>query len=443
VSKTTIPTTRFTAAAHKWQIDALEAHDTGRARYQVLVWHRRSRKTTLALNLLIREAARRAKSVFTYVGPTYRQARQMVWEDPNMLFSSLPPQSEYPWKKNDTEMLVRFPNESLLRIMGGDDPDRLRGLDTVGVVFDEWAQMRENIWTEIFRPIIAQDAERWAWFLFTPKGQNHAYMLYQDAVRLMNDGREWRTSLLTADQSALIPADELIKMRAELPRALYDQEMLCAFVTDEERSLITSRMLEELRKFGRFIGNEGRRLVSCDPSQGGDECVIYAFEDTNIIGHKFLRERDPMKISAEVQSMGAQYSAELYVVDSVGIGWGLVGHLESVGCKVARFDSGRGSTDPKRFSNLKAEAWFNVAREIRDHQVAYPQDAELRRQLSSVRYTVTVGDRIKLDSKDQARKELGCSPDRADAFVMGLWGLQYAENRKKRVKLEPLAGAWY
>ncbi len=425
-----IPVEKFTAGIHKHQHAVLRAFDRQIARFIMLVWHRRARKTTLGLNLQIREAIRYPKHVYTYVAPTIKEAKQVIWQDPNMLFTYLPDQKLVPWEKNESELYIRFPNASMLRVTGADDPDRLRGIDTHGVFFDEWAMMKEQVWTEIFRPIIAQDSTRWAMFCFTPKGQNHAFMLYESAMRSMEKAGEWWVSMLKASQSGIISPAELAKMRRDTPTAMYDQEMECAFITSEERTLITSLMLEELRTYGHGAPTPGKRLVSCDPSAGGDECPIFVFEDTTVIHQKILHERDPMKIAGEIQAIGNQYDAQAYVIDTVGLGWGLAGYLRSLDLNVIDFSSPSQAEDPDRFANKKAEAWFQVSRMIQDHDATYPHDPELRRQLSGVKYHLVGRDRMIMDKKEYTRKELGCSPDRADTYVQGLWALQYVPDER-------------
>lgn len=157
----------------------LQDFDDKIVRFFLLNWHRRARKTTLALNLLIKEACTNSKSRYGYLTSTYKAAKNIVWRDPNMLKRYVP--KEVVKKFNESELYVEFKNGSILSLHGSDDPDSLRGLDFRGVVIDEWALVKEIVWNEILRPIIAQNKERWAMFIFTPKGMNHAYHMWVEA----------------------------------------------------------------------------------------------------------------------------------------------------------------------------------------------------------------------------------------------------------------------
>ena len=45
---------------------------------------------------------------------------------------------------NQAELRVDFPNGGQIRLYGADNPDSLRGIYLDGVVFDEYAQMRDR-----------------------------------------------------------------------------------------------------------------------------------------------------------------------------------------------------------------------------------------------------------------------------------------------------------
>ncbi len=52
--------------------------------------------------------------------------------------------------------------------------------------------------------------------------------------------------------------------------------------------------------------------------------------------------------------------------------------------------------------------------------VSLPDSDELIADLSAIRYEFTQDGRIKLEGKDDVRKRLGRSPDRADALVLSM-----------------------
>ena len=83
---------------------------------------------------------------------------------------------------NESELRVDLVNGSMIRLYGADNPDALRGPYLDGVVLDEFADMKPEVWHEVVRPMLA-DRRGWATFIGTPKGKNEFYRLYQNALK--------------------------------------------------------------------------------------------------------------------------------------------------------------------------------------------------------------------------------------------------------------------
>lgn len=216
----------------------------------------------------------------------------------------------------------------------------------------------------------------------------------------------------------------------------YDKTMEKAFAFDEallrayrdgdwdaiqsDYVLIPSSKIEALRT-NTFVEYVTRELVSCDPSLGGDEAPIYRMRNTEIISSKVLHERDTMKLVGMCDFMMREVACFNFVYDCIGIGAGVGDRMKELGWNVFPINSSSPSEDP-RFYNLRAEMWFYVSELVRQGKCVYPKDDELRRQLSSVKFLPPgSGGQIKLEPKEITKKRLGCSPDRADTFVMGVW----------------------
>lgn len=415
-----VPPLSFMRSMHKAQKDVFDAFNDGK-RFFLLNWHRRARKSTLGLNILIREACRYPKKTYLYIAPTYTQARSIIWLNPNMLAAYLP--KEIVKRRNEAELFVEFINGSILSVKGADNPDSIKGVDCEGVVIDEFSLIKREIWEEVLRPIIAQSKTRWAIFPFTPKGNNHAKE-YCDKVSAGEWGDDWYISTVRASDSKIIPADELLKAQQEMPPMLYDQEMQCSFIAEESNVLITTAMIDSIR--GLNIHNAlTRKIIACDPALGGDECVIYVIENNRIIDEKYMYERDSMKVAGELNIIGKRHNINDYVVDVIGIGRGIADRLQEMKCNVRFYNSSETSGYEDRFQNTRAESYWYTMEQIRDKKVIYPHDADLRRQLANVPFKVVNSNgKVAILPKDQIKRMLGHSPDRADCFTMGVWALK-------------------
>jgi hypothetical protein len=459
-----IPNKLFLSRLKKYEKQTLCAFDSVQTpRFFILEWHRRAHKTTLAINLLIRECCRYAKSKYVYIAPTQVWAREVVWDDPSMLWDSLPAKPEMDWEANSQKMLIRFANGSMLKIGGSDNPDALRGIDADGVVTDEWALHKKEIWSEIFRPIIAGPAkkghrERWAMFLYTPKGDNHATQMFniaaniQDSGCLPDDGavenckEGWFASRLIGDKSGIISREELDLMLREVEQGTitqveYDQEMQCRRVTDEERTLITSALLDRLNSVNwdslRVFEPQCKKIVAIDPAFGGDQCALKGFENGRVVDEKQVNWTMTHEVVFEAKEMARRIGTKNFIVDCIGNGKGVSDGLkiDEAGYYVQAFNSAEVCEDSDLYANKKAEAVGYTAMQIRQLKVEPIKDPETRRQLIGLSKYKIVTRHSKgvmiMRSNDDAKKDLGCSPDRGLCYCYGVYGLKNVkpENR--------------
>jgi hypothetical protein len=131
-------------------------------------------------------------------------------------------------KPNDTEMKLKLKNGSLFQIVGSDNIDAIVGTNPVGVVFSEYSLQDPNVWGFI-RPILAEN-DGWAIFVFTPRGENHAYDIYE----LAKNDPSWFCRMDSVKETNVIPQEILDQERKEIRRlygndALYQQEYDCNF----------------------------------------------------------------------------------------------------------------------------------------------------------------------------------------------------------------------
>ena len=453
----------------------LEHFDSGEARFFILEWARRHRKTTLLINLLIRECCLYPRIKNVYVAPTQVWARNVVWDDPLMLKEALPPKEEMDYTMHSQQMTIEFANGSILKIGGSDKPDTFRGIDAFRVGFDEWALCKETLWTEVFRPILAGPlpphlpkvwehqalndqgkfesykikVRRIAIFLYTPKGINHASIMFDNACCLAEMGSElptcgvskmlkpgWYASRIDAEEFGLIEEAELKQMQKDMPIVLYQQEMKCKRAADEEMTLITSAMLSALKdaKTVQLITSENRRIVSVDPAMGGDVCRIMGIINTEVMEEKSLHPSKTSEIVLAVKQMCSTINTKNIVID-IGYNRGIADNLAEDEAEyfVQMFDSSAKAMNERYYANRRAEAYAYTANLIKNLLVAKPASLELLRQLPvASRYKASRNGRLLIIPKEQIRKVLGRSPDDADCWIMGQWGLTRVEPESQK-----------
>ena len=152
-------------------------------RFQVVAAGRRFGKSFYAAYRLYEAASHETKvrsdgteidltnEVVYYVGPTFKQARENLWE----VMMSMGQGLIAGVRQNEGE--IRLNNGRLIRFKGADDPDSLRGVGLHFVVMDEYAFMKPSVWEYVIRPALAR-AEGGALFIGTPDGKNHFYDMW-------------------------------------------------------------------------------------------------------------------------------------------------------------------------------------------------------------------------------------------------------------------------
>lgn len=188
-------------------------------RWKVIVAHRRSGKTHLALAELIRSAIKIPESRYAYIAPTYKQAKAIAWDILKKMAKEITSNA------HESELRITLINGSIIRLYWADNPDSLRGIALWWVVYDEYSQHPAFIHSEIIRPALS-DHEGWAIWIWTPKGRNIFYHLYKHSEA---NTKDWYSLLLQASQSKLIPEKELLEAKGIMSIEEYNQEFQCSF----------------------------------------------------------------------------------------------------------------------------------------------------------------------------------------------------------------------
>ena len=186
-------------------------------RYRVAVCGRRWGKTYLAIAEMLKAAMLKDFQVVWYVAPTYRMAKQIVWDEIKRI---TPPQAVA--KVNESEMSIRFANGSEIALRGADNPDSLRGVGLDFLVLDELDDMKPETWYEVLRPATADKLAR-VLFIGTPKGYRTLKELSE------TDSPHWRSWHYTTLDGGNVSPDEIQQARQEMSGRQFRQEFEASF----------------------------------------------------------------------------------------------------------------------------------------------------------------------------------------------------------------------
>lgn len=198
-------------------------------RYLVVRAGRRFGKSSLALNIVLREAIHNPGR-YWIIAPEYTQAKSIYWRD--LVEEYIP--KELILKKNDNELILEIMTptgkKSIIEFKGSDREDKLRGAGLKGVVLDEYAFQKEHVWDKIVGPMLVQ-TDGWAIFITTPNGvANHFKKFWDDAVAMESEGnKDWKTFHFTSYDNPTIKKENLDNERKRLTEEFFTQEYLAEF----------------------------------------------------------------------------------------------------------------------------------------------------------------------------------------------------------------------
>ena len=189
------------------------------ARFKVVCCGRRWGKTMLGIVCCLRPALRGGR--VWWVAPSYKEALE-GWAYLLRLCTQMP--RAYA-SVQVSELHVRFAGGGTIQVRTGDNPDNLRGAGLDGLVLDEAATMKPEVWDLVLRPALA-DKQGWAMFPSTPQHFNWFYDLYE----LGESGQEgWRSWHHPTWDNPYIAEAEIEAARRDMTPEDFDQEFGASF----------------------------------------------------------------------------------------------------------------------------------------------------------------------------------------------------------------------
>ncbi len=193
------------------------------SRFKVAACGRRFGKTFASIAAMAKVARFPNRKVL-YVAPTFRMAKQIVWDDLKTMLI------ERRWARriNESDLTVVLVNGSQIMLRSADNPDSIRGIGVDFVVIDEAADIPdlESTWLACIRPTLS-DREGGALIIGSPKGRDYFYDMYEHAKTADN----WSCWQYTTAQGGNVSAEELDQARDDLDERTYKQEYEAEFVS--------------------------------------------------------------------------------------------------------------------------------------------------------------------------------------------------------------------
>lgn len=361
----------------------------------------------MALNEQIRKS-QLSKGIYYYFLPTYKQAKQVIWD--SLVKDHVP--LELVNKFNESELAIYWKNGSIQRFAGCEDIDKHRGINPIDVVFDEYSEIDERMWTIIIQPVLRENHGT-ATFIFTPKGMNHSWKL----LKMAQDSDQWFSSVKSVDDTGAINKGELEQARKETPEAFFKQEYYCEFL--ENAGAFFRRVKENLWDGELYPESSHSYQVGADYAKYQDWTVLTPFDlSTFLVGKQDrFNQVDWNLQKARTEAFVRKYNDAVLVPDSTGVGDPVVEDLQRNGITTKGFkddDIGFKFTETSRQQLLD-----NLAVLLEQDKIKIPNDDGLITELQSFQYS------LNKNNKPVVKVPDGMTDDRVMSLALAVWGAKH------------------
>jgi hypothetical protein len=386
-----------------------------------IIHHRRAGKDKTCFNYLVKRALGRVGTYFYFL-PEYTQARKVIWDNIDIdgfrMLDHIP--KEIIAKTNESTLKVTLVNGSIIQLIGADTFDKSGvGTNPIGVVFSEYPITRADIWSFI-RPILLVN-KGWAIFNGTPRGQNHAYELYEMA----RNNPEWFTEVLTITDTGVLTEEDIERERQEgMPEDMIQQEYYCKFIANatnffknindvcitqpvEANPLRFYRMGVDLAKYQDFT------VISIIDAHTHEQVFLERFNhmDWNIQKSK-------------IEAIYHKFNRPAGFIDATGVGDPVVEDLNQRGIMLEPF---------KFTEQSRKDILNNLSIKLDQRKVALLDDEVLKKELSYFQYEL-VGTKLKVKAPDHLHD------DTVMGTALSVWELPSQPLRLNRSTMQAQAG---
>lgn len=318
--------------------------------------------------------------------------------------------------------------------------------DNLNLIIEEASGMEDDIVEALLGTVTNVQSE------YTPDAEDASILMIGNPTRVdcyfykcfTSERDRWHCLTFNAEESPIVNKDKIAQDEREFGREsnYFRVRVLGEFPLMDARGVIDPDALEQCLITNTLLDvkeaarmHKGTKQWGIDLArQGGDETVVYrrvggvvaehriwpktpGFEPAHAIKWCFLRQAELRWRDQET----------IYCFDFNGVGQG-VRHLFDDRNKMDYGFHGHGkANNSRKYADRLSEAWFHLARLIKERKVILPDDRVLIRQLISRHYDVTIDNRLQVEPKKHYIKRLETtSPDRADALVMAFYETEIA-----------------
>ena len=235
----------------------------------------------------------------------------------------------------------------------------------------------------------------------------------------------WWTRRWSCVDSPLV-SDEFV----EEMRLRYGEEsnafrirVLGEFPLADDDTIIPFHLVESATHRDVEVAEETKAVWGLDVARFGSDCTALCKRQGPVVTEiRSWRGLDLMqtvgRVVAEYEGLPPSRRPGEILVDSIGVGSGVVDRLRELNLPVRGVNVSESPSMGETYMNLRSELWFKTKGWLEDRSCKIPKNDQLMAELTSIRYSFTSSGKMKAESKDEMRKRGLASPDLADALCL-------------------------
>jgi hypothetical protein len=363
---------------------------------------------------------------------SYRQVRSILWRELRIFYAN----SKVPFGG-----VLHLDPDSGLQLEDGrevlgfstDEPERMQGLSGVNMLFilDEASGIPEPIF-EAVEGNLAGGGK-----IVMCSNPTSTSGTFYEAFHEKRD--LWHPIHISSEESPNVKAGEVVipglatkewveerKQEWGEDSPLYQVRVRGNFPSQARNAIVTVAMVEAAVLAWEETKAEGRLTVGVDVARfGDDDTVIQPVRGAKALAPVVMRSMDGPQVAGKVlevcRGLVSPGETALVRVDTIGVGASVYDFLKYSKAKEVEVEAVNASTKAtvEEYELMRDQLWFGVAQWLKEGGTI-PSDPRLEGELVAPTYSFNQRGKIKAEPKEEVKKRIRRSPDRADALALAV-----------------------
>jgi len=355
--------------------------------------------------------------------PTSGQLFDALFAELKRWISELPPQlQEMLTVKSDRVELTAAPSEAFIsaRTSRAETPEALAGVhsDNVLLVVDEASGVPEKVFEAAAGSMSGHNAT--TILLSNPTRSSGTF--FESQTRMADS---WWTQRWSCVDSPLVSDEFVQEMRERYGEEsnAFRIRVLGEFPLSDDDTIIPYHLVESAVHRDLEVHEDTPSVWGLDVARfGTDKTALCKRQGPIVTEIRAWRGLDLMqtvgRVVAEYEGLPPSAQPREILVDSIGVGAGVVDRLHEMGLPVRGVNVSETPSLKETYMNLRTELWFKTKGWLENRSCKLPENEQLMAELTSIKYSFTSSGKMKAESKDEMRKRGLGSPDLADALCL-------------------------